>query len=280
VVELKILILSGKRSFVVKKIKKEFELAGIESTYLNIGKLNLLSRENQTIVKNQGIEVSDFDAIFLKTSLKLTPFVEPLLDEIQKMGIFVQIKPGAYYLNANDGLQEMVLSAKVRTPKAFILANPKKTRGLVKLLKYPVVFKTFVGLKKTQSIIVESPRSLQSIAKSIKIETDEVILKEFIEGDLLECAVIGEKVLCIKRKWKKNELQNLENGTIAKLGENDRKTAIAAMNACGSEIGTVKICKGFVIDVSLDIKWNVFCKKTKKNLYREVAEFYLKKVKN
>lgn len=277
-VELKILVLSGKKSFAVKKIKKEFELAGNQVSYLNIGNLSLISGENNTLIKNRGINVGDFDAVFLKTGLKLAPFVEPLLDELNKLGIFVQIKAGAYYLNANDALQEIVLSKKVKVPKFFAMSNPKKTRNLVKALHYPLIFKTFVGLKKTQSIIVESPRSLQSIAKSIKLETDEVVLREFIEGDLIQCAVIGNNVFSIKRKWKGNELNKLENGAKTILSGKDKKTAILAINCLGSEIGTVKICNGFVTDVSLDIDWEIFCKKTGKNLYKSLVEFYKEKV--
>lgn len=268
----------GKKGFDVKKLLKAFREKFSEVVYLNISRLNLLSRQDGTFIKNSGINVEDFDGVFLKTTLKLAPFVEPLIDELKARNIFLHISPGAYYLNANEPLQFISLSKRVKVPKFFVFSQPKRIRGFFNALKYPIIFQSFVGLKKAQSIIVESHRSLTSIIKSIRAETTAVVLREFIEGNVLECAVLGEKVFAIKRKLKKIELQSLKKGSMAKISKSEKETAIAAVNCCGLKLGTVKLCNGSVIGVSPEIELFAFSKKFKKSLYAEIAEFFSKKI--
>ncbi len=271
-----VLILSSKEVRGIKKMKAAFNAKGFsKADYLNISKINLVSRGGRTKIVNGGTKVEDYDAVYLRTNLKMAPFVEPLLDELKEEGIYTQFRPGAYYVNSNEGLQVSVLNAKgLPVAKSVVVSDPKIIKDSTEKLNYPIIFKSFKGQTKIQSILIESPRSLRSIAKSIKMDLDVIILREFEEADLLQCAVIGGKVFAIRRRWNGTEIDKLAKGIPYTVSDQERYVAIKAARACSCEIATVKISRGNVTEVMPDINFAVFNQKTGVNLFEVVADYF------
>tara|TARA_Y100000310_G_scaffold345478_1_gene465449 strand:- start:4889 stop:5806 length:918 start_codon:yes stop_codon:yes gene_type:complete len=278
---MKVLILTGRKSRSVIKLQKAFDKAGFEKVdYLNISKLNLISRGGKTQIVNDGINVSDYDAIYLRARLNLSPFIEPLLDELKEEGVYVQFMPGAFYLNGNEALQIAALSSKeIPITKSVLVVDPSIIKDSAEKFSYPLIFKSYVGQKKTQSILIESPRSLRSITKSIKMDLDAAIVREFEEGDLIQCTVIGSKVFGIRRKWNGTEIESLAKGKSYNVSDKERSTAIRAALACGCEIATVKLSKGVVTEVMHDVHLSLFSKKTSQDLFAVVAEHFKRRIK-
>lgn len=276
---MKALILAGRKGKGIKKLKESFLAKGFSSAdFLNISKLNLVSRGGKTQVVNDGLNIADYDAVFLRAKLQLAPFVEPLLDELKDSGTYTQFRPGSYYLNSNEALQLAALNSRgLPMAKSVAVVDPGIIKDSVERFHYPLIFKSYVGQTKTQSILIETPRSLHSITKSIKMNLDAAILREFEEADLIQCAVIGSKVFAIKRRWNGSEIEKLGRGIPYRVSDNERATAIRAALACGCEIATVKLSKGLVTEVIPDINFSIFNKKTGENLFDAVAEHFRKR---
>jgi glutathione synthase/RimK-type ligase-like ATP-grasp enzyme len=271
-----VLVLAGRESKSIKRLRRAFLTKGFaRADYLSISKLNLLSRGGKTRVVNEGIKIRDYDAVFLRAKLMLSPFVEPLLDELKEEGIYTQFRPGAYYLNSNEALQLAALNAKgLPLAKSVVVANPKIIRDSTEKYRYPLIFKSYKGTAKTQSILVETPRSLHSLTKSIKMDLDAAIVREFEEADLIQCAVIGSRVFAVRRRWNGTQIEPLGKGMAYAVSDTEKATAIKAALACGCEVATVKLSRGLVTEVIPDINFPVFSMKTGEDLFETVAAHF------
>lgn len=270
---MKVLILGSKKTKSVSRQIEAFLAAGFsKADYLNIYKLNLVTKGSKTEVVDDGLRISDYDAVYIRAGLELSPFVEPLLDELKAMGIFTQLKPGAFYLNSNEALQVAALNGrKLPVAKSVLVVDPKSIRDSAEKFRYPLIFKSYISQTKTQSILIESPRSLKSITNSIKMDLDCVILKEFEEANLIQCAVIGANVFAIKRRWNGSEIERLEKGRPCTVSDREKVIAMRAALACNCEIATVKLSNGLVTEVVPDINFPVFRQKIEENLPEIIA---------
>jgi len=278
---MKALLLGGRKSKGINRLRQAFLEKGFEKVdFMLISKLNLVSRGGKTQIVNDGIKISDYDVVYLRAKLKLTPFIEPLLDELKEEGIYTQSRPGSYYINSNEALQLAALNSKsLPITKSVVVAEPKMVKDSTEKFNYPIIFKSYKGNRKIQSILVESPRSLLYLTKSIKMDLDAVVVREFEESDLIQCAVIGEKVFAVRRRWNGIEIEKLGKGIGYCLSDSEKYTATMAAWACGCEVATVKLSNGFVTDVIPDINFSIFWKKTGANIYAEVAELFSKRAK-
>ena len=270
---MKVLILGSKKTKSINRLVQAFKEKGFSQVdFLEISKLNLVSRGGKTQVVNKGIHIEDYDGVYVRAKLNLAPFVEPLLDHLRDEQIFTQFKPGAFYLNSNEALQIAALNGRgLPVAKTVMVVDPSYIKDAAERFRYPLIFKSYIGQQKTQSILVESPRSLRSLSKSIKLDLDCVIVKEFIEADLIQCAVIGEKVFAIKRRWNGSEIDKLAKGVSYRVSDSEKVIALRAALACNCEIATVKLSRGVVTEVIPDINFPVFNDKTSEDLFGAVA---------
>ncbi len=275
-----VLLLAGNKTDVISGLKKAFsENRFSKVTYLNIARLNLITKGTKTYVKDSGLNIDDYDAVYMRVKLSFAPFVEPLMDELADKSIYTQIKRGSYYINSNEPLQLITLSqAGVKLAKTAIVADPRQINSMVDNFSYPVIFKSFKGLEKTQAIVLESKKQLSSQIDSLRSKVNCVVVREFIDAPLQQCAVIGDNVFCIERRMTDNGLQELSKGRFVKLSREEKKTVINAAQVCGCDIATVKMAKGHVTEVIPDIKFKVFNKKFSEDFYSLVAENFAKKI--
>lgn len=269
-------ILATKRTKTISRLAEAFKRNGFSrAEFVNAKFLTLVSKSGKTFAAGGRHDLSSFDSVLLLLDLSLAPFVEPLLEELWKQKIFCNVEVGAYYLNSNEILQIVELAGSgCKTTRSVSGASAESIRDSVRQLHYPVVFKSFAANKKTQTIIIESERSLLSILKGIKIPLDGVLAKELIDADLVECTVVGEKVFGLLRMWNGVEIAPLAKARPAILTEWEKERAILAAKTCKCNIATVKMSKGFVTRVAPKIWFQEFRQKLGVDLYDEVAMHY------
>ncbi|MDO8428537.1 MAG: hypothetical protein Q7S92_04970 [Candidatus Diapherotrites archaeon] len=278
---MKVLILMTEKDFHFKAFKQAFHEQGFKVGYANIKRVSLFSKTGKTEIRHPVIHFDSYDAVYLTPALQLKQFIEPLLLELQDLGIYAQFNPNSFYINDNEALQAVLLNSfNVKLGKTILVGQPTKIIPATRHMSYPVLLKLFKNQKKNFSLLVESQRSLQSLSKSLDPDLDAVFVKEFIEGDIDHCLVIGEKVYAIRRKWDGEQVVHLNKGQMTKLSKIDSDTAIQAAQICGCDIATVKLCKGYVIKVDSHVDIQAFNKKIGLNFYAEVAKLYFEKIKN
>jgi len=256
-------------------LKQFFEERGFSVKEFNLKEISLYSDRKSSRIEGERLGIKNTNAVYLEAGLQLTHLAEPLLDEIERRALYCQVKAGSHYVLSNELLQITTLNNyNVRMPRTFIFKDRSKLKTLSDKLSFPLLFKTFSNGTKSQSFIVKSKKSLLSVSDGIKYKIDGLLLREFISGDVDMCAVIGQKVYTLSRKFEKGDLQPVKKAVASKLSTQDTEAAVHAAKVCGCDIATVKMCRGYVLKVKPLVDFLLFNKKTGENLFEDVAELF------
>ncbi len=275
---MRVLVIAEKQKHAMPFIEA-MKSKGIKANYLRILKISLVSKHKNTLIKAMGEDIPKYDAVFLQARLSLAPFVEPLLEELKRKEIYVNCNPGSYFIGMNAPYKFVCLSlAGVKTPRTITSGSGKNIERISKKVSYPLLAKSFKGKDVQQSTVIENEKELNSFVKSIKHDIDGFMLREFIEGNMLSCAVIGEKVFAINRKINEYVVSDLEKGVCSKLSDDETKIAIAAARVCGYDIAWVDLVNSYVVKVEPQLPWEKFNKICSETLEESVANFFIDKI--
>jgi len=271
-----VVTISEEKTEDISWLKEAFLRKGFEKApFINIAKVGLLTKKGKTRIIVGSINFRRYDAVFLKAGPALTQFIEPFLAELVEEDIYCQLKPESGYITSNKPFMYSVLNASgIPIQKTTIVPGVEVIEQALKGFSFPLLFKTFVGHEKMQHVIVDSERSLRSMAKSIKSGVDAVLLQEYLEGDLNYCIVIGSEILAITRKWDENKGEHAEKGLTTTLSEKDTRLAKRAARIVGADIATVRMIDGRIVDVNPMIDIQRFNKILGKELQDKVAQHY------
>ncbi len=272
-------LISDKKTGDIDKLIEAFRAKKFLAEYIDVGNLGIYIEKNAPKIFYGKRMFKEFDSIFLSLPLEFTLFAEPFIAELVGEGIYCQFKPNSYYVLSNKPYLYSNLTSKgIRTPNTDILADKETVDYSMKEFSYPVIVKTFTGLKKTNSVLAESERSLKSFTKSISSDVDAITIQDYLEGDVDQSLVIGENVFTVKRKWVEQELSHSKKPLSTKLSDSDMETAIRAAKVCGMDIGVVKMINGLVTGVRNNVDFKSFGDALSKNMYEKVAEHYLERL--
>lgn len=273
-----LLMVKRKEKKKFKFLREALEEKGFEVKNVNLKELSLFSQRKNSRIEGPELSLDDTKGVYMESGLKVTQFVEPLLDELERRGVYCQVKKSSHFILSNELLQITVLNNyNVKIPRTLIFKDPGKVKTFAKKLSFPLLFKTFANGKKSQSFIVGSEKSLVSVSKGIKHELDGIVLREFIKGDIQQCAVVGKNVFALRRKFEKEDLQPIKKASMTTVSSKDKEAAIHAANVCNCDIATVKMCKGYVLKVKPLVNYLVFNKKIGDNLFESVADLFAEK---
>lgn len=262
----------------IEKLIEAFKSKKLSAEFIDVGTIGITIEQNVSRVFREKT-FDDFDSVFLSLPMEFTLFTEPFLSELVDAGTYCQLKPNSYYILSNKPFMYSNLNSKgVKTTKTDILADKEAIDFSLKDFSYPIIVKTFLGLKKTNSVLVESERSLKSFIKSISVNVDAITIQEYLEGDVDQSLVIGDQVFTIKRKWVEKELGHSKKPISTKLSDDDKEIAIRAAKVCGMDIGVVKMIDTKVIGVRSRIDFKMFNDALSEDMYRKVASHYAEKV--
>ncbi len=275
---MRVLVLAEKES-VAKPFVSAMKAKGVKANYLQLLKINLVSKHKNTQIKALEENIPKYDAVFLQARNNLAPFIEPLIDILQDQKIFCNAKPGSYYIIVNEPYLFVNLSVNnINTPKTLSTGSIKNIERVSKKIAYPLIAKSFIGKSIQQSMLVRDDDSLNNFVNSIKTKIDGFMLREFIDGNVISCIVIGKKVFAIDRKCDETKILCLEKGRSYNPSDDEKKLVINAANACGLNIARVDLVKGRVISVEPEIPLEVFNKVCSENLEEHVTNFFIDQV--
>ena len=272
---MRVLVIAEKKAKALPYVEA-FKARGAYAKYIRITKISLVSRNNKTIIKTKDSELPRCDAIFLQARLSLAPFVEPLLEAVKERSCYINVKDGSYFSGFNEPYQFVALAmGSIPTPRTLSSGSGKNIERVSKNISYPLTAKSFKGKNVQQSIVVRSDRELNSFVNSIKSEIDGFMLKEFIEGDVISCVVIGEGIFAVKRKLSGNEVADIVRGTTYKPAEAEKQAAINAARVCGYDVARVDLVKGRVVKVEPNIPFEAFSKVCSEKIEDHIAAYVI-----
>lgn len=276
---MKTAIISEKFDNKAENLLKAFNERKIDAEFVEVGDLGVFVENNTSTIFHASKNFSEFDAAFVDLPMGFTLFAEPFLSELVDSGIYCQMKPNSFYALSNKPFSYSTLSLKgVKIPKTDILGHKDSVDSSIDEFDFPVIVKTFLGLKKTNSVLVESERSLKSFIKSIAVEVDAITIQEYMQGDVDQSLIIGDDVYSVKRRWIDKELAHSKKAVTTKVSDEDSEMAIKAVKVLGMDVGIVKMINGSVIGVRNSIDFEFFNSALSQNTYEKLAIFYKEKI--
>jgi len=271
---MRILVLAEDKKM-AKPFVRAFNQKNIYAKYIRLSKVVLISKNKKTEIRLIGDDIENYDAVFLQARPSLASFVEPLFEELIHQGFYVNAKPGSYYLVQNQPFLFVTLSMNgVKTPRTITSGTGKSIERLSSRVSYPLLAKSFIGKSIQQAIIVNNGKELNAFVNSIKSDIDAFMLREFIDGDIISCVVVGENIFAIKRKINDQVACPLEKGRSYRVSDYDKETILLASKVSGLDIARIDIVKGRVISVEPIIPLVEFDNICSEVIEGFIADFY------
>jgi glutathione synthase/RimK-type ligase-like ATP-grasp enzyme len=274
-------LLSEKKDESILLIKEGMLKAGFEHVgFIYLSRVGLLTKNNKTSIAVGSVNFEKYDCAYLKAKPELTQFVEPLADELREKGIYCNVKPESYYIISNKPyLYSLLHQKKIEAQKTTVIHSPSMVLDSMESFSYPVIIKTFDGIKKTQSLVIDSLRGLKSFIKSIKSNVSAVTIQDYLQGDVFYCAVVGENVFSYKRKWLEDEFEHSQKMVSVALSDDEKEKALRAANACSLDIALVKMIQGKIINVNPLLDITKFNKALGKEIQETIGHYFMEKAK-
>ncbi len=253
---MKIAILSnGPGNYSTKRLKEEALKRGHEVRVVKYRDCYASIEQNNPTVSYDGEDLSDFDAIIPRIASHMTRYGTAIVRQFEMKGIYT-ISSSIAITRSRDKLRSMQLLAKagVGIPKTVVSRNTTDIDDLLEHLGTPVIIKLATGTHGNGVVLAETKKAAKSTLQAFYLTNDEgtnILLQEYVEesaGTDIRAFVVGSRVVAsMKRQSLDDDFRsNLHQGgagTIIKLTDEERKTAIKAAKAMGLTVAGVDMMR-------------------------------------
>ena len=254
---MKIAILSnGPGNYSTKRLKEEFKLKGHEVDIIKYKDCFATIESSNPEVRYHGERLEGYDAIVPRIASSMTRYGTAIVRQFEMQGIFTTGSSIAIN-RSRDKLRSLQLLARsgVGIPKTVFTRNGADIDGLIdELGEMPVVIKLARGTHGNGVVLAETKKAAKSVMQAFHVMDDDgtnILMQEFIKEsageDIRVFIVNGKVVASMKRKGLDDDFRsNLHQGgegTIAKLTDEERRTAQRAAKAMGLPVCGVDIMR-------------------------------------
>ena len=286
---MKIAILSnGNANYSTKRLVEEAEKHGHKVRVIKYKNCYLALDQKRPIVYYKGKELAGYDAILPRISNNMTKYGTAIVRQFEMQGVWTASSSIAI-VRARDKLRsaQILVKAGVGTPRTVISKNTADIDGLIDAIGLPVIIKLASGTHGNGVVLAESKKVARSALQALYLTNEDgtnILVQEFIAesaGTDIRAFVVGNKVVAsYQRKSLDDEFRsNLHRGaegTLIKLTEDEKKTAVKAAQAMGLKIAGVDIMRSnrgpLVLEVNASPGFGVE-KITGRNVAAKIIEY-------
>ena len=244
---MKIAILSkGNTNYSTKRLKEEALARGHEVRVINYAKCYVTLESGSPVVRYKGRDLRDFDAIIPRIATNLTKYGTSIVRQFEMQGSFTTAKSIAI-VRSRDKLRSMQLLARagVGIPKTVFA---RETADLDDVIEQaggtPLIIKVARGTHGNGVVLAETKKAAQAVMQAFYVEGVSFLVQEFIKesaGEDIRAIVVGGKVVASMKRQSldddfRSNLHQGGEGTVVKLTQEERKTALKAAKAMGLPI--------------------------------------------
>lgn len=199
--------------------------------------------EEGTEVVYKGTDLTEFDAVYIRTSDRDQYFAEHLSEVLNESGVITQAGNDTYAYESNKFYSMKLLAENGLTvPDSVYTLSPETAIDAASRLGYPVILKTAEGAGGEGVMRVSSENELRPIMDAMSSFEQDIVLQEYIEheGTDIRVIVIGDRVVAYSRSSQGDEWRsNISSGGDrigANLTENMKNVAKIAAGATGFDM--------------------------------------------
>lgn len=253
---MKIAILSnGSGNYSTKRLKEEAEKRGHDVRVIKYRDCYASIEQNHPTVSYRGEDLSDFDAIIPRIASHMTRYGSAIVRQFEMQGMYT-VSSSIAITRSRDKLRSLQLLAKagVGIPKTVVSRNTTDIDDLLEHLGTPVIIKLATGTHGNGVVLAETKKAAKSTLQAFYLTNEEgtnILMQEYIEesaGTDIRAFVVGSRVIASMKRQSldddfRSNLHQGGEGTIIKLTDDERKTAVKAAKAMGLNIAGVDMMR-------------------------------------
>lgn len=244
---MKIAILSkGPGNYSTKRLKEEAQKRGHEVRIINYAKCYVTLESGKPVVRYNGESLADIDVIIPRIAANLTSYGSSIVRQFEMQNVFTATASLAI-VRSRDKLRSTQLLAKagIGIPKTVFA---RETADLDDVLDQvggaPAIIKVARGTHGNGVVLAETKKAAKAVMQAFYVEGVSFIVQEFVAesagSDIRAFVVNGKVVASMKRQSLDDDFRsNLHQGgegSVVRLTEEERRTAVRAAKAMGLPI--------------------------------------------
>jgi ribosomal protein S6--L-glutamate ligase len=204
--------------------------------------LKYLHSEEEQKLLYKDIDLTEYDAVYIRTDDRDMMFGEHLAETLNEEGVVTQASNDTYAYESNKFYSMKVLAENgINVPDSVYTLSPDVAVSAAKELGYPVIMKTVKGVGGEGVMRASSENELKPVMDTMKSFEQEICLQEFKEhgGTDTRVIVIGDDVMAYSRSSDDDWRSNISGGgerVEAQLTQEMKDVARRAAGVTGFDI--------------------------------------------
>jgi len=242
---MKIGIISRTPGYTVRRLREEARKRGHEVKTIKFPECYVEIQQDQPSVRYRGENLQDFDAIIPRILPGMTSYGAAIVRQFEMMGTYTPAKSIAIS-RSRDKLRSMQLLSKagVGIPKTVFSRETSDVDDLLDHVGMPVIIKLASGTQGNGVVLAETRKVARSVIQAFYVNDTAFLIQEFIEesaGTDIRAFVVGTQVVASMQRQSldddfRSNIHQGGSGTVVKLTDEEKKTALKAAKAMGLAI--------------------------------------------
>ncbi len=272
--------------WIVEESRKYFD----HSYHINLKKLDIK-------VTTSGIDITYFnnslpplDCVYIRGSYRYRMFLKAIAKYYQDKA-YMPISPDSFDLVHNKLYTHLTLAKHdIPMPDTFIAPSVKKSKKILKKVRYPIIIKIPSGTQGKGVMVADSFASASSTVDAMDFN-EPFLIQEFVENDGRDSRLIvaGEKVVAAMNRVaaegeKRSNIHAGGTGELYSPSEKIKKIAVKVARVLNSNVVGVDLLKtatgAKVIEANISPGLQGITKATDKNVAKPIAKYLAEETKN
>lgn len=244
-----VILSNGPGNYSTKRLKEEALARGHNVRVIKYRDCYASIEQSNPAVSYCGEDLRNVDVIIPRIASSMTRYGTAIVRQFEMQGVYTTAASIAI-VRSRDKLRSMQLFAKsgVGIPKTVFSRNTADIDDLLEQIGgTPVIIKLARGTHGNGVVLAETKKAAKSVLQAFYLHNEDgtnIMLQEFIEesaGEDIRAFVVGGRVVASMKRQSldddfRSNLHQGGEGTMVKLTDEEKKTAIKAAKAMGLPI--------------------------------------------
>lgn len=244
---MKIAILSrGPGNYSTRRLKDVARLRGHSVRVINHAKCYVTVEKSRPVVRYEGEDLGDIDVIIPRIGQSINKYGTAIVRQFEMQGVY-STSSSIAITRSRDKLRTMQLLARagVGIPKTVFARETSDVEDVIEQAGgVPLIIKVARGTHGNGVVLAETKKAAQAVMQAFYVEGVNFLVQEFVSesaGEDIRAFVVGGKVVASMKRQSldddfRSNIHQGGEGTIVKLTDDERKTAIKAAKTMGLPI--------------------------------------------
>lgn len=276
----------GPGNYSTKRLKEVALERGHTVRVINHAECYVTVEKSRPVVRYRGEDLTDIDAIIPRIGQSITKYGTAMVRQFEMQGVYTTASSIAIN-RSRDKLRSMQILARadVGIPKTVFARETSDVDDVVEQAGgAPLIIKVARGTHGNGVVLAETKKAAQAVMQAFYVEGVNFLVQEFVKesaGVDIRAFVVGGRVVASMKRQSldddfRSNLHQGGEGTVVKLTDEERKTALKAAKAMGLSICGVDMMRSergpLVLEVNPSPGFGVE-KVTGRNVAEKIIEY-------